>query len=524
MCGLSSLAVWAGMAGGAAAMELDTGGPVKVRLDNTVKYSVGMRVADPDDGLLGGLNGDDGDRAFNKWGLTSNRVDLLSEFDVSYEDFGFRASGAAWFDAAYLGRNANDSAGTVNQTSQLHDEFSDGVRSLHLWNAELLDAFVYGKATVADVPIRVRAGRHTMLWGESLFMAGNSIAFGQAPTDVAKLLGVPSTQAKELFMPVTQISGTVQATEALSFASYVQFEWRPNRLPAAGSYFSSTDVLDEGGERILLAPNGPYFSRGDDVDPSHFGQFGLSMRYRSDDLDTDFGLYALNYHDKYPRVYLRPGAGRSSSPLEVGTYEAVYGENIQMFGASASTSVGDWNVAAEVSYRHDTPLNSAIQTDLTGTADGDDNVLFARGDTLHAQVSGILFLGANALWDGGSFLGEIGGHQLLRFTENKDAFDQTRDHTALGMRFLLEPAYYQVIPGLDITVPVGMGFNFLGNSPVDPKFNGGAHLGGDVSMGLGFTYENTWKGSVNYTHYYGDHDTQDLLDRDYVSLSVQRTF
>ncbi len=504
------------------AAEFSTGGPLTVRWDNTVKYSSMLRVRGQKESLTSNINADDGDRNFDR-GFVSNRVDLLSELDLAYEKVGMRVSGAGWYDAAYAGKNDNNSAATVNQVSAGPQGFANGAKGLHKARFDLLDAFAYGKTEIADAPLTVRAGRHTLLWGESLFMASNGVAFGQAPIDIAKALSVPNTQAKELFLPVGQISGQLQLTEALSLESFVQFEWRKNRLPAAGSYFSDIDILDAGGERLLAGPFGvPNFAHGRDQKADNLGQFGAALRYRADALDTDFGFYALNYHDKYPQVYLRP-QGLEGFP-QIGAYRLVYGEDIQMYGASASTSVGDWNVAGEMSYRRNTPLNSAPQIDLFGNADNRSNALFARGDTLHAQMSGIYMLPKTTLWDGGQFLGEIGAHRLVRFTKNEAAFDTSRDHHALGARMVFEPSYFQVAPGLDLTAPVGVGYNFLGRSPVDPKFNGGAHRGGDISLGVQFTYQNTWKGGVSYTHYFGAEATQTLVDRDFVALSVRRTF
>lgn len=42
-----------------------------------------------------------------------------------------------------------------------------------------------------------RAGRHSLLWGESLFFGSNGIGNGMTSIDVIKALSVPSTQFKE---------------------------------------------------------------------------------------------------------------------------------------------------------------------------------------------------------------------------------------------------------------------------------------------------------------------------------------
>jgi hypothetical protein len=58
---------------------------------------------------------------------------------------------------------------------------------------------------------------------------------------------------------------------------------------------------------------------------------------------------------------------------------------------------------------------------------------------------------------------------------------------------------------------------------------------GDLSIGLTALYLNQWRAGITYTHYFGPAGTslddeshisfkQSLKDRDFVSLSIQRTF
>ena len=83
--------------------------------DNTVKYSAAWRVRDVDsnvaDNSIGPqANTNDGDLNFDK-GLISNRLDLLSEFDLRYKrNYGLRLSGAAWYDDVYNKSNDNSCA------------------------------------------------------------------------------------------------------------------------------------------------------------------------------------------------------------------------------------------------------------------------------------------------------------------------------------------------------------------------------------------------------------------------------
>jgi len=64
------------------AASISTGSDIEIRWDNTFKYSDAGAWHAKDDYLLSNPNQDDGDRDFAR-GLISNRIDLLSEFDVS---------------------------------------------------------------------------------------------------------------------------------------------------------------------------------------------------------------------------------------------------------------------------------------------------------------------------------------------------------------------------------------------------------------------------------------------------------
>jgi hypothetical protein len=506
-----------------------------VRWDNTLKYSAGFRLLDQDSGLIDDINADDGDRNFDP-GLISNRLDILSELDVTYHNFGVRVSGAGWLDSSYLLDNDNDSRATFNGADfGNNDEFTDETETLHGRKVELLDAFFFGKGELGDFPASFRIGRHTVLWGESLFFGANGIMKGQAPIDVVKGLSVPSTQFKELIMPVGQVSGQLQLSSDLSLAGFWQLEWRRNRIPASGSYFSDVDMMDAGGERLLLGPNpAPALSRGNDLGggdtTSEFGegdigQFGISTRFHLPKLDNvEFGLYYMRFHEKSTYwLYLDPARAE---------YSLVFPENIHLIGASFSTQIGPFNVGGDLSGRMNTPLVSSAQVILPGIeADNDDHPLYAVGNTLHANLSATYLMGngprigSHTLWDGGSVLAEVGWDYLESVTENDDALDPTRDRWALGFRMLFEPAYYQVFQGIDIRVPIGLGYNPRGRSPVDLKFNnGGADEGGDVSVGLNVDYLQVWKFGIKYTNFFGGRNTQTLADRDFITLSVQRTF
>lgn len=531
----------------AQAFQVDTGNPdFKLRWDNTVKYSAAWRTQNPSSKLTQGqvaLNQDDGDRAFKK-GLIFNRTDILSELDMSFQNFGARVSGAAWYDTEYQNDNDNDDPTRANQRSVAYDEFTDDTRHLHGGDGELLDAFVYWNGEVGERATSVRAGRHGLIWGESLFFGANGIAGGMAPVDVVKAQSVPNTQFKEITRPVNQLSGTFQLTDDVSLGAYYQLEWEETRLPGAGSYFSTSDTIGEGNERLIVGAPFPAFLGGNPSSPAAFyhgndkearssGQGGLQLKYSAE--TVEYGLYAIQYHDKTPKLYLKPSSGAPNfSTGQIGEYYWVYPEDIRAFGASFSTTMDEYSFAGEASMRWNMPLVSNGQTVLPGVvADNDDDALYAVGRTAHVNLNVIASFGPNFLARESGFVGEIAWNRLLNVTKNRAALDPNATDDGLGFKMVYTPTYRQFFSGIDISIPLGLSYFPLGKSAVVSSF--GPDNGGDINIGITATYLDRVTAGLTYTHYYGAEDTnlnalsqfnykQSLKDRDYLAFSVKTTF
>lgn len=550
-------------AGCSFAAPIDVGNPdIALRWDNTFKYSNGIRVKSRSDTLTrfvpppasgspvtSALNGDDGDRNFKRGSLISNRLDVLSELDLVYrKSFGLRVSAAAWYDAVYNRSNYNDSPATNNSLSVPFNEFTDATRELHGRKAEVLDAFIFGAADVGTARVSGRLGRHTLLWGESLFFGNNAIAGTQSPVDVIKASSVPGSTTKEILMPVGQLSGQVQLSPALTVMGYYQFEWERTRLPAAGSYFSAGDFLFDGGERIRVAPGVPNgVARGPDIEAKDSGQFGLGLRTQLGEFDL--GVYATRFHAKTPVIYTRPGVGGVPGAM-IGQYQHVFPEGIKAFGVSATTTVGTVNVAAEVSVRRGTPLTSDPQTVIGPVkADNNGNPLYAIGNSAHANISMIWTMPRNFLSDEPSLTMEVAYNQLTSCTRNctpsaagsfraNGAVDPGVGRRAGAVRASFAAPQRNVIDGLDLTPSLSIGYN----RGVSPVVLFGANRGGDATFTISGNYLSAWDFSLAYTHYYGKENTatfatiptnnvngtftfaQTLKDRNFVSLSVRRTF
>lgn len=553
----------------AHAVEIDVGNPdLKLRWDNTVKYSAAVRTGKQSDALLANPNNDDGDRNFSR-GLISNRLDLLSELDAQIGAFGGRVSAAAWYDTVYNRHNDNPGfagGAAPNQVSVPYNEFTEATRTLHGRKAEVLDAFVFGRFDLGESRASLRLGRHSVLWGESLFFGANAIAGGQSPVDAIKLLSVPGTQFKEAIRPVPQLSGQLQISPSVSLGAYYQFRWEKNRLPAVGSYFSQLDVNPDGAEQMLLpqAANGGIFLDGNaprlaNLTAKNSGQGGVQLRFRGE--DTDFGAYLIRFHDKtfqqvanlgVRSVIYVPGPGCvvsgsfATGPTSCGlvapaSYRLAYHEGITALGISASRTFGGVNLAAEVSYRRNQDLASsqAVDTSALGgpATDNADKPGYAVGNTAHVNLSMLWQLPSTPLFREATMAGEVAWNRVLKITKNPSAIDPKATRDAVALRFTLEPMVRQALSGLDLGVPIGLGWAPKGSRSM--AIGPGtlpADGGGDLSLGLNGTYLDAWRIGLAYTHYFGTAGTfiegsdnhyaykQSLKDRDFVSLSVRRTF
>ncbi|HCE6398427.1 TPA: DUF1302 family protein [Pseudomonas aeruginosa] len=541
--------------GTAHAFEVKNDGDLRIRWDNTVKYTAAWRLKDADPEVAnqrGAQPGTDfGNLGFKKGGLINNRFDILSELDVAYKDVGFRVSGAGWYDDVYAdGRNDFPKVGHPANTiaaanGGANNRLPNTSRDVMGRDAELADAFVYGKFGIGDQMLSLRAGRHALIYGESLFLGANAIAAAQAPIDAVKALSLPNVQFKEVAMPVNQISGNLSLTDKVSIGSYLQFEWKEHRLPGVGSYFSPVDFVGPGSDLLihpLAALNGnhsPYATRGRTYHGDDKGQWGLQVKIQHG--DVDYGLYAAQYDDKGPiAVVNTPSIRDREGALEGGIYNLMYAKNIRVYGASASTVFNDVNVAAEISTRRNVPLvipGDLILNTSVPNADNDGNAPYARGNSLHVNLSAISVHPANRLWDAASIVSELAFNRLLSVTHKPsqtfyESQNETHTRDALAMRAVLNMEYFQVLPRVDLQVPIGIGYGISGRSAVvslSPEH------GGDFSIGANATIDNSWKVGLNYTTYFGNAGTvtskkpyasydQAWKDRDFISFSIQRTF
>jgi len=187
---------------------------LKLSWDTTLKYSNAFRLLPLNQALVNAsvnsfnVNQDDGDRNFHG-GLISNRGDLISEIDLTYGSWGVRGSVEGWLDTIYNQRTGNNSPYTNNNITTNYLHFTNGTQEIFFRNAQLLDAFGFGKVSLGNGSLSFRGGQFAQFWGEALYFGNNGIAGAMAPIDVVKAQSVPFTQFKELILPVPQVKRSV---------------------------------------------------------------------------------------------------------------------------------------------------------------------------------------------------------------------------------------------------------------------------------------------------------------------------
>jgi len=490
-----------GTMGEAQAIDIETSNPdVQISWGNTVRYNAGWRMQKRDSVISSTPNSDEGDYAYDRGDMVTNRIDLLTELDVRYKTrTGFRLSATAWNDFAFhddVRTNpalASRSSYTNNRFSSYTKRYSGGT------SGEIMDAHVYNTLDLGDMPLAWKLGRQTVLWGEALSLSAHSVSYAQAPSDGYKAAANPGVDAKETALPVGQLSGTLQVMPRLSVSAQYYFEWKPSRLAEGGTYLSGTDFRLQGPDRYSRTPPAFVANRGV-IKAKNSGEWGINTRWSPEWLDGTMGVYYREFSERSPTTSLNIAAN---------TYSAIYPENAKLFGLSLSKSFGAWSVGSELVHREKTALNSTV-TD--GASEG------ARGNTTHLLLNAVTQLAPGSLWDLGTFTAEVAYSRWDKVTSGEKYFtacykravgDQeagtgcvTKEAWQGFVRF--SPSWVAVWPGWDMSASASYSVGLKGNGAV---LGGGNYRAGSYGLGLTFTYNTKHDFTVAYNGYLGTYES-----------------
>lgn len=486
------------------AFEIKTDNPdVAIGWDNTIRYNYGYRMSGRNTKIGNTVYADEGDYLFNKHQAVTNRIDLLSEFDLVFKrNTGVRVSAALWFDEAYSGSSKSNPA-LAAIASYPGNNFTPTVKRFYAGpSGEFLDAFVFGKFDIGGMPINIKVGSHTIYWGESLLMGGavHGISYSQSPLDLQKGFATPGAEVKELFRPLNNISGQVQVSERLSLEAQYFFDWAAARYPEGGTYLGPADFVFDGPVRQFAGGN-IFLTRGNPMEPSKKnGEWGIAARFNPHWLDGTMGLYYRRYADKLP-VVLRTGPAPSL------TYNMVYGGDIDLWGISLAKQIAGLSIGAELSYRRNTPL---VAPTLGVSPTGE----MARGDTYHGLVNVVSILPKFAVFDTASVSAELTWSQWSKVRSHPELFSAlgfapcagkekwdgcaTKNYVGLAVNFT--PTWFQVLPGVDLSMPISASDGVSGNGATSL---GGSERNGSYSIGIGADVQQKYRFDLKYNNYFG---------------------
>ena len=462
-------------------------GDVKGTFDTTVSIGGLYRVTNPDPALYGitstfngvpgqqrSVNADDGDLNYRK-GMASFLVKASHDLLLQYQQAGLFVRGFYFNDFV----NSN---GTRQRTP-----LSDDAQAIVGEGAELLDAYVYFKETINDMPVTVRLGRQVLSWGESTFIPNgvNSIN----PVDVAKLR-TPGSELKEALRPLTMASGSVNVTESLSLEGFYLLDWDRTRIDPPGTYFSTNDFVAQGGTKVYLGFGAISDSsalgaipRGRDRIPGNSGQYGINLKWMAHGLnDTEFGLYYMTYHSRLPVISANSPTTPVNSALIVSDSSAALQANATFIGGLAAAVGGAAGVPGA--------LTSLIGATLTGVP---ASALPAALQPFYATVSGV----TGQLSQRELLVAAATGQYLIEFPKGIDLVGASFNTSVKGIAFQGELSYRSNQP-LQVD---DVELLFAALSPLSARFGANNQIG---TFGLstyipGFRNHKVWTGQMTAT-------------------------
>lgn len=525
-----------------------------VRWDNSIRFNALTRIQERDQRIAlaaprtasgTGFNFDGGDYLVDQYESISRRLDLLSELDVSYRGrFGARVSAAAWYDQAFPDHPSYAAINNAVSTGHgyANDQWSNYVKRYYQGpSGEILDAFAFSNLDIAETAWNVKVGRHAVIWGEGLIGSTHSVAYSQAPSDGMKSVTNPGASAKETALPVGQVSVIGQIDPTLTLLGQYQFEWRSSRFPEGSTYFGGSN---------LSVIQGATLNRGLPHEGDS-GNWGVGIKWSPAWLDGTLGVFYRRFDDFNPWAaqVIPETVGTVASGLFDDT-RAVYLKNVSLWGVTLSKNIAGISWGAELSHRHNGALSSSTTDSAPGTNAG------AIGDTWHGLLNGVASFsrGPADIWDTASLLSELAWSRLDTITKNdflfRDAkpghFAACRTTTAsirscyrgdyLGFTVSFTPSWQQVLPGVDLSMPLLLSSGIRGNAPT----NGGGSQGFvTYKLGLSATAYARHQFDLAYTGYRQNVDRVTLgtdglpngrvqgppySDKGFLSFTYQTTF
>ena len=343
-----------------------------------------------------------------------------------------------------------------------------------------------------------------------------------------------------------------------------------------------------GGDSFLIPGQQPgtynRLLQGNPVNPKKTGDWGINSRWSTSWLDGTMGFYYRNTSDiqaqlhsaldaaplpqnrctnpvrllngAYVTCNINPAVASNQDILNgrIGQYYLVTPSNIDIFGISLSKNIGGISVGAEINYRQNMPLVSDPVTILPiGLANPSLGQITslpdqgktggALGKTWHGVFNLLGTISSTPIFDSATWATELQWNHLASVTQNEAVFRGSNSYAGgdkptsnyWGLNLIFTPTWFQVFPGVDMSMPLAYGRGLSGHSVVSAGGNEGA---GSYSVGVAADVYQKYRFDLKYTDYFGDLwlDPKTggvassagysalLKDRGFVSLTFKTTF
>lgn len=352
--------------------------------NNSLVAGAAIRASDPDKQLVGAGNAseyagakgavnvaDDGNLNYHEGDVISAPLIYTTDLELRYKSrYGVYGKARTWYD--HVGEKREVPHGSITNgykpNANLND--SDYYDYNKFSGAELLDLYVYGNWDIGESRLTARLGQQSINWGESLMHVGIN---GFNPLNFSAL-GRPGVRQDDALVPVNRIYSNLITRNGISLEAFYALAWEASRLPPCGSLGQAIDdIVDPGCNYATAAAplsdqqqfnyrpdpqqNPLLTPRSSQDNPGSGGQYGLSSRYFLESLNTEFGLYYVNYHATNPVLDLTlcEGGWEGCSSQDGFSLPLKFHKNVKAVAISAATGVRNVALSAELSHFKDLP-------------------------------------------------------------------------------------------------------------------------------------------------------------------------
>lgn len=449
-------------------------------------------------------NGDAGNLNYDKGDMFSSLFKGLHELSITKDNIGLFTRFMYFYDFALMDKDGAYTNPVSNQkVDPCADKDARDLtcRDIRLLDAYVYGNFSFNDGMN---PVTVKVGQQVLSWGESTLIQhginitpidvgvarapGAELKEAYIPVGMATInIGLTDNLSTELFYQYQWVNsylpvpGTYFSTNDFAgeggYLQNVQLGFAGNpdidlahvlaNLNALGSAVAGGALSPtQAGQAYLAYPTKvtlrPYGSAGE-VEPEDGGEYGIKFEYFAPNLnDTEFALYYMNYHSRVPVIsgiasdfskvsddigrLVNMAANGGVTKDNIASLAAFskalveYPEDIQLYGFSFNTTLGNTSVAGELAYRQDEPLqiddveilyagmpeqlaNADLRPDLAGISQigrdigvkvqpGQKANGFILRDTVQAQMTFTHLFGPSLGADNLSMLAEVGGIRI----------------------------------------------------------------------------------------------------------------